>query len=155
MNFINRDRRIGRLPLSRALASIPGHASEWSIGLRHDGGSIRRRFGLPGQRIGFPGKVHPVWTNDVVLITRARCDPRQKQLPNSGAMADPHRMPATVPRIEIADDSDPSRIRRPYGKPDALTPPIVSGCAPRALSQFEMTAFVEQMKIDVAEEKPK
>ena len=49
MDFVDRDRRIRRLPL--AARCHPGFVvPAMMVRLRHDRGGARRRFGLPGQR---------------------------------------------------------------------------------------------------------
>ena len=79
----------------------------------------RRRFGLTGDGIGFPGLFDAARPANVVFIMRTRCDARDEQFPNAGKVSHPHRMSPAVPGIEIADDCDACCIGRPYRKANA------------------------------------
>ena len=114
---LHRSRSAQRAPAAcPALTSIPGHArSGRRAAARWRQYSAEFRFAGPADQLS--GKVHPVWTNDVVLIARARCDARHETAPKCRRRWRTRiGMPATVPGIEIADDRDPCRIRRPYRK---------------------------------------
>ncbi|GCC48611.1 hypothetical protein chiPu_0032950, partial [Chiloscyllium punctatum] len=49
--------------------------------------------------------------DDLELVVVADPCPRDEQLPIAGA-AHPHRMPPSIPEIEVADHADSPRIRR-------------------------------------------
>jgi hypothetical protein len=50
------------------------------------------------------------------LVARAGLQVREEQLPDPEAVPQPHRIHAPVPVIEVADQADPARGRRPNGE---------------------------------------
>ena len=50
---------------------------------------------------------------DFVFVERAFANARNEQLPNAGRTEMPHRMKPAVPTVEVADHTDPLRVRRP------------------------------------------
>src|SRR6202040_732910 len=54
---------------------------------------------------------------DVVLVERARSHTGHRPFPDSGGIrAGFQRMATAIPAVEVADDCDRGRVRRPYGE---------------------------------------
>ena len=120
-----------------------------------DRGGRRRRLGLARDRIGLVrGTRTPPGAEDVVLVALARADTRHEQLPDAGRMADAHGMAARVPGVEIADHRDAARVRRPDGEAHAGNAVDGHRLGAERIGEPEMAAFVEQMQVEVAEQRP-
>ena len=122
------------------------------VRLRNDRSRAGRRFGLARERIGLPRHLHPARTDDVVFVTRSRRHAGNEQLPDPGAVAHAHRVPAAIPGIEIADDRHARGIRRPDGEAYAGDAVDRNDLGAEAVRQVEVPPLVEQMKIQLAEQ---
>src|ERR1700733_12362041 len=67
-------------------------------------------------------------------------------------MAHTHRMPPTVPRIEIADHSDALGIRCPNSEAHAVDPAKRYALRAEGLRQFEMASLIKQMQVKLAQQ---
>jgi len=101
-------------------------------------------------RFAGPRHLSTARTDDVVLVVRSWRNAGNEQLPDSGAVAYAHGMPAAVPGIEIADDGDPTGVRRPDGETHAIDAVDGHTLGAEAAHQFEVPPLVEQMKVEVA-----
>ena len=85
-----------------------------------DRGRGRRGLGEPRDGIGLQRQPFAMRSEDRVFIAVPRADPRNEEFPDTGSVAKPHRMAALVPGVEVADDRDAPRVRRPDGEANAL-----------------------------------
>ena len=153
VHLIDRDRRIGGMA-ARALPHPRLVVPDMRRGIGDDGCGGGRRLGRTRQRIGLQRQTRAIRTDDGILVARARSETRDEQLPHAGRKAQPHRIPPRIPGVEITDHGDGARIRRPDGEAhtgDAIDRRHVGAKMRR---QFEMPAFVEQMQIEFAQQRP-
>src|SRR6267142_1418721 len=87
------------------------------IGLQvgDDGAGFGTKLGTKCVRIRLEGKESSVWSSDFVFIDGAFAKIGKEKLPDAERAARTHRMDAAVPPVEIADDADATRGRRPDG----------------------------------------
>lgn len=64
-------------------------------------------------------------------------------------------MALRIPGVEVTDDCDAARVRRPYGKAYAGNAIDHHELGAEDVSQGEMTSFIEEIDIDFAEERTK
>ena len=83
-----------------------------------DGGIFRRDLEEKSIGIGLQRNLS-VRIADLKFVMRAFPHTGNENFPDAGRAEQPHRMKPPVPMIEIADDADALRIRRPNGKTDA------------------------------------
>src|SRR5689334_7028520 len=119
---------------------------------RDDRGRRRRGFGKPRDGIGLLRQSFAMRPEDRVFVALTCADARNENLPDAGPVAKPHRMAALVPGIEVADDRDAARIRRPDREANTLdiTEPHRQGA--EAGGELLMASFREEVKIDVAQQ---
>src|SRR3954453_22759037 len=80
---------------------------------------------------------------DLVFVKSALSDPRDEQLPDAAFPAQPHWMTTTIPPVEVGDDADSARIRRPNreahsidaGDPHRMSAELLIGAQMRAFGQ--------------------
>ena len=70
-----------------------------------------RRANASGSALS--GRSSPCGPLHLVLVERAAPEPGEEQLPDAAFDALAHRVAAAVPAVEVADDRDPRRVRRP------------------------------------------
>ncbi len=120
------------------------------VAVGDDGGSSWRHFGLTRAGIDFQRQFASVRSDDRVFVLGAGTDSGEEQLPNAGAVTDPHGMAPCIPGVEVAYD----RNRPGVGGPDRESHPghAVDSHGARAEGerQLEMPAFVEQEEVEVA-----
>src|ERR1035437_5742594 len=80
-----------------------------------DGGGVGRNLRVERERVGLDPQA-PLLRADLELVRRAFDDTRYEQLPDAGGTKRAHRVQATVPRVEVADDRNGARVRGPAGK---------------------------------------
>ena len=68
-------------------------------------------------------------------------------------IAQPHRVAPRIPGVEVANDRDRARIRRPDGKPHAVHAVDRHDAGAKVRRQLEMPPFVEQVQIELAEQR--
>ena len=78
-----------------------------------DRGGGGPEFGAEGERIGLERHQRPPGADDLELVAAALADVGEKDLPDAGVLAQPHRMAAAVPIVEIADHRDAAGVRGP------------------------------------------
>src|SRR4051812_25077184 len=94
------------------------------------------------------------WAGNIEFVVIAGLDVRYEQFPITGA-AHAHWMAASVPKIEVADDADPLRVRRKHHESDAVD--AIQGHGVRAEFVIEalVGAFTEEIKVEVAQHRRK
>ena len=49
----------------------------------------------------------------MILVPRTNLDVGHEEFPNAPVASSPHRVPACIPIVEVADDAQPTAMRRP------------------------------------------
>src|SRR5207237_1303810 len=111
-------------------------------------------FGAQGDRVGLQREDMAVRADDLVFVDGAGTEAGDENFPDSGAVPQPHRMPAAVPGIEVADDRDPLRIGRPDRKAHARRSAERHGLRAETFAEPAMPAFADEMEIDVPQQRP-
>ncbi len=121
VHFVDGDRRARRLiGTARLDPGVVGPRKLLDlVHMRDDRRGSGRPLGLHGTGVGLQRQRMTVAGQQFVFVARARADAGHEQLPHAGLMTQAHRMPASVPRIEVTDHRDAPRIRRPHGKAHA------------------------------------
>src|SRR5271155_673455 len=78
---------------------------------------------------------------------------RDEQLPEPADIS--HRHPPAVPSVEVADDADPLRVRRPYREGDALNTFMYQRVRSKLAVARQVVALGEQMNVDLAKHRRK
>ncbi len=81
---------------------------------------------------------------------------RNEDFPHPAAVAHAHRMPATVPRIEVADDAHSSSVRRPDGEAHAVHPidiPHAHRVRAEEGEGAQVRTFAEVVEVGVADQR--
>ena len=119
--------------------------------LRHDRTGVGAQFGAECVRIGFERQHGAVRADDFVFVDRAFVEFRDEEFPDARRAAGAHRIDAAIPVVEVADDADAARARRPYGKIDAAH----SGDGFQVRAEFfvgvVVAAFAHEVQIKFAE----
>ena len=115
-------------------------------GLVHDRGGGGRRLGVGRHRVGLVPP-HPVGPADGVLVGGAGGDAGHEQLPHPGPAERAHRVRPPVPEVEVADEPDPARVRRPDRERGAGLRRPRAERAPELL----VPALADQVQVDLAE----
>ena len=88
---------------------------------------------------------------DLELVRRALLDARNEELPDAGRAERAHRVQAPVPRVEVADDGDRARVRRPDGERRAGDAVDLAHVRAELLVQLLVTALHCEVEVEVAE----
>ena len=129
MDLVDRDRRIVGV-VARALLHPVGIMPLEVRSPCHDGGRCRWRFGLPRHRIGFLQHA-AVAADDLELVACTRSQPRHEQFPDTGLVAQPHRMADGLQVVESLHDRGPDALGRQTEKAHPSTSSMVGWLAPR------------------------
>src|SRR5688572_29852169 len=120
MTLVDRDRRLARI--TGPAARHPGFVAPLEFGLAVQHRCRRRRsFRRESDRIG-PEVEAAIGALDLELVAGAGVEAGHEKLPHAALVAQAHRMAAPVPIVEIADDADPARVRRPHRETEAGHP---------------------------------
>src|SRR5688500_3783665 len=144
MDFVNREWRITRA--GAASAAHPVAIAPLVIQGTHAGSGRRRR--LPAVREGVAAVAHVMIRARAyaVFVERARRDTVEHALPDTRAVVpDPQRMATRIPAIEVADDRNGFRVRRPHRE--------VHGAAVFGLYEMRAEFFVQAVVRSLAEQK--
>ena len=119
----------------------------------HDRGRGRRGLGLLRHRIGLGGQAHAARANDIELVTRACIQTRHEELPDARRKTQAHGMATRIPRIEVADHRHALGVGRPHREAHARDAVDRHDVGAERLGQLEMPAFIEQMQIELAQQR--
>ena len=87
--------------------------------IRHYRGRVGTK--LSGVGIGIRFQIRKAASGlQLILVKRAWLQTRNKNLKNAGIPQSAHHMAPSIPEIEIAHNTDPHGVRRPYGEVYAL-----------------------------------
>src|SRR6266404_8147076 len=92
-------------------------------------------------------------SDNLVFVELAGTQAGQEELPEPADI--PHRHPPAVPRIEIADHADPTGVRRPHRKGDALDTLVDNRVRPELAIARQMVALGEQVGVEFTENRGK
>lgn len=85
------------------------------------------------------------------LVEHTEAKIRNEQLPNSRLRQPPHLMNAPVPVIEVTNDADTRRMRRPHRKRDAFHGPDLRHVRAEFVVDLFVPALGEQMQVQLAD----
>src|SRR5256885_1923039 len=83
---------------------------------------------------------------------RAFADIGKEQFPNTAAEQAAHRVDPAIPAVEIADDADPLRVRRPDGEVNALGVADLAKMSAEVFVKLVVIPFGKQMQIHLADD---
>ena len=115
VNFVNRHRPVELTGLRATLVHPRAIAPLKFRGVADDRGVVRWRLKASAIRIRLNQKTAAL-VADFKFVELALAEARHKQLPHPRRAERAHRMKATIPAIETADDRNPRRRRCPHGK---------------------------------------
>src|SRR6266404_9748551 len=121
MHFVNRDRRLAVIAppaLCHPSAVMPDMARR--VGDHRSGAG--RSLGLLGLRIGLERQKLAIGSENLVFVEMTGPQPRHEEFPKTARLSAPHRHPPAIPGVEVADYTDPARIRRPQREGHPLDP---------------------------------
>ena len=107
-------------------------------------GLLRVRVGLQRQQLA-------VGPDDLVFVEVARAQPRHEQFPEAAGMQPAHRHAPAVPVVEIPDQADPLRVRRPHREPNSLDALMHRRVRAELLKTGVVVALDQQMDVELAE----
>src|SRR5215813_8575983 len=148
MDFVNRNGRLAivALPTLRHPSSV---LPQMSRRLDNDRRGLWRPLRALGLRIRLERQQLTIGAEDLIFVEMTGAQTGYEQFPEPADIA--HRHPPAVPAVEITDNADPTRIRCPYGKRDALhTPMDERMCSELAVAR-EMITLGEQVNVDLPE----
>ena len=119
MDLVNRDRFVDLVQIASAKHPVVVRPLA-PTQIAHDRSILRRVFGAKADRIGFQRLQNAARRANFVFVADSSFQARDEDLPDPGGAARAHHVPATVPVIEVTDQRDPQRIRRPDRKVNAL-----------------------------------
>ncbi len=122
--------------------------------VEYDGSRARAHFGGERHRIRFQRQLLALRPDDVELVVIAGGGTRHEQLPIAGA-AHPHRVPARIPVVEIADHGDPPRIGREHHEGHAVDAVERHRMRAELVVEPLVGAFAKQMKIEIGQDRRK
>ena len=99
----------------------------------------------------FKRQAHAIGADDLELVGPALADVGQEDLPDAGVLAQPHRVAAAVPVVEVADHRDPAGIGRPDREMDAEGALVLDQMRAELVEQPEMRAFGDVVVVHRAE----
>jgi hypothetical protein len=140
------------MPLSSRLHPLVV-APAVSIQRPHDRSRVRPELHGKANRVGLDRIRASDSGLDVELVQRTASDTGNEEFPDSAGATAAHWMPAFVPPIEAADDTDAQRMWRPHGKGcpghTRMRPDV------RAQLGIELVvrALVEEVQIEVGEDR--
>ena len=153
VDLVDRDRLIGPLRVRAAGHPVrirPAIARD----VAHDRGRLRRMLRTKAHRVGLFVPL-AIGAEDLVFIGRALADQRQEDFPDAGGAAPAHDVAPPVPGIEIADDRDAPRIRRPDREMRAAHPFVFDDMRAQHLPQRVMRALAQQIFVHLAQDRAK
>src|SRR5690349_4677102 len=140
MDLVDGDRlapRIGASP-EFAMPFITPFMAHWQVG---DGRGRRPKLRAESEGIGLERQFLASRPDDLVFIGLARADIGQENFPDAGIDTLAHDMAAAVPVVELADDRDAPRIRRPDGEMDAACALVLDQMGAEFVEEPQMRAL--------------
>ncbi len=117
MALVNRDRLLARLRCGTLLdPSLIAPFRFFRQAVQH-GGRCGRMFRPERDGVGFERQGASGMVTHLVFVSLARRQFGNEKLPDAGLVAQTHRMAPAVPDIEVTDEADIVRVRRPDDEP--------------------------------------
>ena len=147
MGFVNRHRLAPRLALS-ALGHVfrvgPGE-----VGAVGDDRSGRGpKLSLEAERVRFQRQQRPVRVQKLELVDRSDRQFRDEDLPQAAVEAPAHLAAPAVPPVEVADDGNTRRVRRPDGEQDAVDTLVADELGAKPPVELAMRSFPHQIVVE-------
>src|ERR1700731_5194968 len=115
-------------------------------------GNDRRRVGRPQRplrlRVRLERHDGVVGAKDLVLVEMTGAQAREEQFPEAADIS--HRHSPAIPSVEVSDDADPVRVRRPYRKRDTLDTLMYQRMRSKLAVARQVVTLGEQMNVDLA-----
>ena len=73
---------------------------------------------------------------------------RDEGFPVAGLLERAHRVRAAVPAVEVADDVDAARVRRPHREVHAADAVVLDDARAEFLERLKVSALTEEMKVE-------
>ena len=147
-----------RLPPRFALAAL-GHVfgvGPGEVGAVGDDGSGRRpKLGLEAERVRFQRQQRAVRVQKLELINRADRQFRNEDLPQAAVEAPAHLTAPAVPLIELADDRNTCRVRRPDRKQHAVDALVSDELGAKPAVELPMRALPHEIVVERTQRRAK
>ena len=115
-----------------------------------DRGVLGRHLGA--ERVGVDLEQEPaVLRADLELVVRARLELGDEQLPDPRRAERAHRVQPPVPAVEVPDDADRARRRRPDGEADALDAVELADVRAEPAVELLVAALAGEVEVELAE----
>jgi hypothetical protein len=148
VDLVDRDRALQRVAL--AARAQPLLVGPLVPGLVHDGRGLGRDLGLEGHRVGLQADL-AVLGEDLELVVVPAPDAGQEDLPDAARAERAHRVRAAVPVVEVADDGDRLRGRRPDGERGAAHAVELEHVRAQLLPQLLVAALADEVQVELAD----
>ena len=126
--------------------------SRQCVAVDHDRGGLWPQLGRPGDRVRFQRQHVAAGADDLILVLVTRAGARHEDFPEPMA-AHAHRVAPSVPQVEIANDTDPSRRRREHGKAHARDAIEHHWVRTELLVEMQMRSLAEQVEVEFGEDR--
>ena len=153
MHFVDRHRRAARIPRGPRRHPV-GVGPDEARGVAHDRRGRGSKLRAEADGIGLERKQRAVGADDFVLVERALGERGDEDLPDARADALAHGVAAAVPGIEVADDGNALRVRRPHREMHALDTFVLDGMGAQAVVELRVRAFADQPVVERTEHRP-
>ena len=111
---------------------------------------LRRQLGGEGDGIGLEPDLARL-REDLELVVGAVADAGEEELPDAARAERAHRVQAAVPRVEVADDRDGARARRPDGEGGAVHALVLDDVRAELGVELLVAALAHEVQVHVAE----
>ena len=88
---------------------------------------------------------------DLVLVDLALAEVGDEDLPDPGRAAVPHRVPAAVPVVEVADHADPLAFGAQTAKWTPRKPSMLAEVGAQPLEVPVVRSFAQQVQVEVGQ----
>ena len=146
MNLIDRHRLAPRITAPAPIEEIRVGPDE-APGMGNDRRCQRPQFARKADRIGFQRQKTAVIRDDFIFVDGAFLYSGRENLPKAGIDALAHLVSAPIPGIEVANDRDSLRARRPNREMHPIDPFELHGMRPEPFIELAMSAFNEEVII--------
>ena len=147
MRLIDRHRLSPRLALA-ALGHVFG-VGPGEVGAVSDDRSGRGpELPLEAKRVRFERQQSAVRIQELELINRSDCQFRDEDLPQAAVEAPAHLAAPAIPPIEVADDGNAGRVRRPEGEQHAVDALVADELGAKPSVELAMRALPHQIVVE-------
>src|SRR5277367_96984 len=122
------------------------------VNISDDGCIVRPLFSCESVRIGLQSPRTADARSNFEFVDGALTETGDEDFPDAGFAAKAHWMDATVPEIEIADDADAQRVRRPYPEVDAANARHLADVRAQLFVFLVVRSFARKVKIVIGEQ---